>query len=123
MLCCYRSDLLVQFRDARAQGSDELHQVAGHGYRRLDHGCIGDCWNGLVDFLDALLDPFRIAAVVLRAKGSSPVHILPFPDGKELLVSTGNDQVLGSTTVTLYRVNLSTQASQKIGKGSGGPRC
>ena len=53
--------------------------------------------------------------------GSSPVHILPFPDGKELLVSTGNDQVLGSTTVTLYRVNLSTQASQKIGEVSGSP--
>jgi len=54
-------------------------------------------------------------------EGSSPVHILPFPDGKDLLISTGNDQVLGSTTVTLYRVNLATHASQKIGELSGSP--
>jgi hypothetical protein len=54
-------------------------------------------------------------------EGSSPVHILPFPDGKELLISTGNDTVLGSTTVMLYRVNLATHASQKIGELSGSP--
>jgi serine/threonine protein kinase len=54
-------------------------------------------------------------------EGSSPVHILPFPDGKDLLITTGNDTVLGSTTVTLYRVNLATHASQKIGELSGSP--
>jgi serine/threonine protein kinase len=54
-------------------------------------------------------------------EGSSPVHVLPFPDGKELLISTGNDQVLGSTTLMLYRVNLATHASQKIGELSGSP--
>jgi Tol biopolymer transport system component/predicted Ser/Thr protein kinase len=54
-------------------------------------------------------------------EGSSPVQILPFPDGKDLLVSTGNDQVLGSTTLTLYRINLATHASQKISELSGSP--
>src|ERR1700683_4463540 len=54
-------------------------------------------------------------------EGSSPVHILPFPDGKDLLISTGDDTVLGSTTVMLYRVNLATHASQKIGELSGSP--
>jgi serine/threonine protein kinase len=54
-------------------------------------------------------------------EGSSPVHIMPFPDGKDLLIATGNDTVLGSTTVTLYRVNLATHASQKIGELSGSP--
>ena len=54
-------------------------------------------------------------------EGSSPEHILPFPDGKELLISTGNDTVLGSTTVMLYRVNLATHTSQKIGELSGSP--
>ena len=39
------------------------------------------------------------------AAGSSPERILPFPDGKDLLISTGNDQVEGSTSVTLYRVD------------------
>jgi serine/threonine protein kinase len=54
-------------------------------------------------------------------EGSSPVHILPFPDGKDLLISTGNDTILGSTTLMLYRVNLATHASQKIGELSGSP--
>jgi serine/threonine protein kinase len=54
-------------------------------------------------------------------EGSSPERILPFPDGKDLLISTGNDQVQGSTTVTLYRVNLATHASQKLGELSGSP--
>jgi Tol biopolymer transport system component len=54
-------------------------------------------------------------------EGSSPARILPFPDGKELLISTGNDQVLGSTTLMLYRVNLATHAFQKIGELSGSP--
>ncbi|MFY9732767.1 MAG: protein kinase [Candidatus Acidiferrales bacterium] len=54
-------------------------------------------------------------------EGSSPVGILPFPDGKDLLIVTGNDTVQGSTSLTLYRVNLSTHASQKIGELSGSP--
>jgi Tol biopolymer transport system component/predicted Ser/Thr protein kinase len=54
-------------------------------------------------------------------EGSFPFDILPFPDGKDLLVTTGNDQVLGSTTLALYRVNLATHASQKIGELSGSP--
>ena len=54
-------------------------------------------------------------------EGSSPVYILPFPDGKDLLIITGNDTVLGSTTLQLYRVNLATHASQKIGELSGSP--
>jgi len=54
-------------------------------------------------------------------EGSSPVHILPFPDGKDLLIITGNDTVQGSTTLQLYRVNLATHASQKIGELSGSP--
>ncbi len=60
--------------------------------------------------------------IVFRApEGSSPVEILPFPDGKELLISTGDDEVQGSTTLLLYRVNLTTHASQKIGELSGSP--
>jgi serine/threonine protein kinase len=54
-------------------------------------------------------------------EGSSPVHILPFPDGKDLLITTGNDTVLGSTTVILYRVNLATHAPERIGELSGSP--
>ncbi|MGA8554206.1 MAG: protein kinase [Candidatus Acidiferrales bacterium] len=54
-------------------------------------------------------------------EGSSPVAILPFPDGKDLLIAAGNDTVQGSTSLTLYRVNLATHASQKIGELSGSP--
>jgi len=54
-------------------------------------------------------------------EGSSPVLILPFPDGKDLLIATGNDTVLGSTSLALYRVSLATHASQKIGDLSGSP--
>ncbi len=54
-------------------------------------------------------------------EGSSPVRILPFPDGKDLLIATGNDSVLGSSTLILYRVNVTTHASQKIGALSGSP--
>jgi hypothetical protein len=55
------------------------------------------------------------------AEGLGPVEILPFPDGKNLLITTGNDQVLGSTSLSLYRVNLATHSSQKIGELSGSP--
>jgi serine/threonine protein kinase len=53
--------------------------------------------------------------------GSTPVAILPFPDGKSLLVFTGSDVIQGSTTLTLFRVGLTTRASQKIGEISGSP--
>ncbi len=54
-------------------------------------------------------------------EGVTPVGILPLPDGKELLIVVGNDTVQGSTSVDLYRVNLDTHASQKIGDISGSP--
>jgi serine/threonine protein kinase len=54
-------------------------------------------------------------------EGTTPVSILPFPDGKDLLVTTGNDAVQGSTSLALYRVSLATHASQKIGDLSGSP--
>jgi serine/threonine protein kinase/Tol biopolymer transport system component len=53
--------------------------------------------------------------------GFTPVGILPFPDGRDLLVITGNDTVQGSTSLGLYRVNVATHASQKIGELSGSP--
>ncbi len=53
--------------------------------------------------------------------GFSPLAILVYPDGKDVLVSTGNDNVLGSTTVVLYRVNARTHASQNIGEIAGSP--
>jgi serine/threonine protein kinase len=59
--------------------------------------------------------------ILKAAEGLSPAKILPFPDGKDLLIAMGNDQVLGSTTLILYRVDLSTHASQKIGELSGSP--
>ena len=54
-------------------------------------------------------------------EGSSPLAILPYAEGKDVLVSTGNDASLGSTNVTLYRVNATTHASQKIGELSASP--
>jgi serine/threonine protein kinase len=53
--------------------------------------------------------------------GVTPVGILPFPDGKEILVLAGNDDVQGSTSVALYRVHVDSHASQKIGDISGSP--
>ncbi|HXY07842.1 MAG TPA: protein kinase [Terriglobales bacterium] len=55
------------------------------------------------------------------AEGVVPLAILPFPDGKNLLISTGNDNVLGSTSLTLYRVEVTTHAAEKIGELSGSP--
>ncbi|MGC1451459.1 MAG: protein kinase [Candidatus Sulfotelmatobacter sp.] len=54
-------------------------------------------------------------------EGSTPVEILPFPDGTDLLILTGNDTVQGSTSLTLYRLNVNTHASQKIGELAGSP--
>lgn len=54
-------------------------------------------------------------------KGWSPIAILPFPDGEDVLVVTGNDTVSGSISVSLYRVKAATHASQKIGDLSGSP--
>jgi len=55
------------------------------------------------------------------AEGFSPIAILPFPEGQDLLVTTGNDTVLGSTSLTLFRVNVTTRASRRIGELSGSP--
>ncbi|HXW89625.1 MAG TPA: protein kinase [Terriglobales bacterium] len=55
------------------------------------------------------------------AKDVTPLAVLPFPDGKDVLISTGNDIILGSTSLTLYRVNVTTGASQRIGEVSGSP--
>jgi serine/threonine protein kinase len=60
-------------------------------------------------------------SVFRSPEGMTPVKILPFPDGKELLIVVGNDTVQGSTSVGLYRVNLDTHSSQKIGNISGSP--
>ena len=60
--------------------------------------------------------------LVFRApEGSSPLTILPSTDGKDLIISTGNDTVQGSATVDLYRVNLATRAAQKSDGLSGSP--
>jgi len=59
--------------------------------------------------------------VFQAAAGSSPIDILPFPDGQDLLITTGNDVVSGSTSLTLLRVNGKTHVSQKIGELSGSP--
>jgi serine/threonine protein kinase len=53
--------------------------------------------------------------------GSTPLSILVYPNDKDVLVNTGNDNVFGSTSVVLYRVNVATRASQKIGEMSGSP--
>jgi serine/threonine protein kinase len=53
--------------------------------------------------------------------GFIPLAILVYPDDKNILVSTGNDAVLGSTSAILYQVKVTTHASQKIGEISGSP--
>jgi serine/threonine protein kinase/Tol biopolymer transport system component len=55
------------------------------------------------------------------AAGSSATDLLPFPDSQDLVVTTGNDVVSGSTSLTLFRVNGKTHASQKIGELTGSP--
>jgi serine/threonine protein kinase len=60
--------------------------------------------------------------VIFRSPaGLSPLNILPFPDGKELLVLAGDDTVLGSPILTLFRVNIASHDSQKVGELSGSP--
>ena len=60
--------------------------------------------------------------VIFRSPaGLSPLNILSFPDGKELLASTGDDTVLGSTVLTLFRVNVASHDSHKVGELSGSP--
>jgi len=53
--------------------------------------------------------------------GLLATSVFPFPDGKELLVQTGNDEVLGSTTAPLFRVNIASKDAQKVGEISGSP--
>ena len=53
--------------------------------------------------------------------GLALLNILPFPDGKEILVLAGNDTVVGSTVLALFRVNVATHDSHKVGELSGSP--
>ena len=53
--------------------------------------------------------------------GLSPLNILPFPDGKEVLIFAGNDTIFGSTALELFRVNVATHDSHKVGEISGSP--
>jgi len=53
--------------------------------------------------------------------GTSPVAVLAYPDGKGLLIFSGNDLVQGSTSLTMFRIDLITHASEKIGELSGSP--
>src|SRR5664279_5390890 len=68
MAGCRLGNLLLQFRDALPQGSDQVQQTASHGDRRLDHGRIANGGNGLANVLDAPLDELGVAAVVPPAK-------------------------------------------------------
>jgi len=53
--------------------------------------------------------------------GLALLNILPFPDGKEILVLAGNDTVVGSTVLALFRVNVATHDSHKVGELPGSP--
>jgi serine/threonine protein kinase/Tol biopolymer transport system component len=60
--------------------------------------------------------------IIFRGRQSwTPIGMLPYPDGQNLLVVTGTDTIAGSPVVELYRVNLATLASQKLGELSGSP--
>jgi serine/threonine protein kinase len=50
-----------------------------------------------------------------------PLRVLPFPDGKELLIVSGNDPTQGSGKFVLFRLNLGTLASQNVGEVLGSP--
>lgn len=53
--------------------------------------------------------------------GLSPTTILPFPDGKALLIATSDDTINGSTSLNLFRVDVSSHASQKVTQITGSP--
>ena len=60
--------------------------------------------------------------VVFRSDpGFIPMQILPSPNGEDLIVVVGNDTGQGSATVSIYRVNVATHASHKVGDLSGSP--
>jgi len=60
--------------------------------------------------------------VVFRGPaGWLPIEILPYPDGRSLLVTVGSDLIAGSPVLQLHRVDLATKTSQKIGEISGSP--
>ena len=54
-------------------------------------------------------------------QGQFPMQVLAFPDGRELLIVTGDDPIQGSTRLRLYRLNLGTLASQNVGEITGSP--
>ena len=60
--------------------------------------------------------------VIFRApQGWVPGYILPFPNGNEILIAAVNDTSMVSPLLDLYRVNVATRASQKMGQISGSP--
>jgi serine/threonine protein kinase len=60
-------------------------------------------------------------AVFRAPQGFSPIRVIPFPNGSDLLVAMEKDAIIGSENLTLDRVNISTHAVQKIGELSGNP--
>jgi Tol biopolymer transport system component len=50
--------------------------------------------------------------------GLFPIGILPFPDGKDLLLAAARE-IGRPTTVTLFRVNASSHATEKLGETTG----
>jgi serine/threonine protein kinase/Tol biopolymer transport system component len=58
----------------------------------------------------------------VAAMGIIAVGVLAFPDGKDLLLVAGKaGQVLGPSSIGLYKVNVSSHAVQKIGDIEGRP--
>ncbi len=59
----------------------------------------------------------------LATQGMLPETMLPFPDGKDLLVTAGPPSEVLSLppSITLYKVNLATRLAQKLGEISGTP--
>ena len=53
--------------------------------------------------------------------GFNPAEILPSPDGKDIIVVVSNDTIQGAITAGLYRVNLGSHVSKKVGDISGSP--
>jgi len=54
--------------------------------------------------------------------GVFPLGILPFPEGKDLLVAaTRGEDIVSPSMVALYRLNISSHAAEKIGEITGRP--
>ena len=57
----------------------------------------------------------------LASEGMVLIRILPYPDGKELLVAAGKASEWAPSTVTLFNVNVVTHAAQRAGDLPGNP--